>query len=37
VESHGGHVQVESEYRVGSVFRVRLPLHAAEPSEPQSL
>jgi hypothetical protein len=24
-------------YRVGSVFRVRLPLHATEPSEPQSL
>ena len=27
VEAHGGSVTVESEYRVGSVFRVRLPLY----------
>jgi two-component system phosphate regulon sensor histidine kinase PhoR len=34
VESHGGQVEVESEYRVGSVFRVRLPLH--EPPMPSA-
>ncbi|MCS7299938.1 MAG: ATP-binding protein [Fimbriimonadales bacterium] len=32
VEAHGGSVEVESEYRVGSVFRVRLPLYKETPA-----
>jgi two-component system phosphate regulon sensor histidine kinase PhoR len=39
VESHEGAVEVESEYRVGSVFRVKLPLYqektAETPTAPQ--
>ncbi|MFN3690356.1 MAG: sensor histidine kinase [Fimbriimonadales bacterium] len=34
VEAHDGSVEVESEYRVGSVFRVRLPLYETADNAP---